>query len=104
MPCRRQHPSDRRRGGRAAGCKGKSCRWNITKSSAEGLGRGLDNAIPQLPADQADKVRDCLKPVRERLLDALLPVSSSARTNPDVDKCVNAIEVDKLSVADAASL
>jgi hypothetical protein len=47
--------------------------FNINKSSAEGLVNGLDNALSQVAADQADKVRACLLPVRERLLDVMLP-------------------------------
>ncbi len=47
--------------------------FKINKSSAEGLINGLDNAISQVAADQADKVRVCLPPVRERLLDVMLP-------------------------------
>jgi hypothetical protein len=45
----------------------------ISKSNAEGLVNGIDNALSQVAADQADKVRLCLQPVRERLLDVLLP-------------------------------
>src|SRR3954468_18254259 len=47
--------------------------FKISKSSAEGLVHGLDNALGQVAADQADKVRVCLHPVRERLLDVMLP-------------------------------
>jgi hypothetical protein len=47
--------------------------FKISKSSAEGLVNGLDNALGQVAADQADKVRACLQPVRERLLDVMLP-------------------------------
>jgi hypothetical protein len=47
--------------------------FKISKSSAEGLVNGLDNALSQVAADQADKVRVCLQPVRERLLDVMLP-------------------------------
>jgi hypothetical protein len=47
--------------------------FKINKSSAEGLVNGLDNALSRVAADQADKVRVCLQPVRERLLDVLLP-------------------------------
>ncbi len=49
--------------------------YKISKSSAEGLINGIDNALSQVAADEADKVRDCLKPVRERLLDVMLPVT-----------------------------
>src|SRR3954470_2605444 len=47
--------------------------FKVSKSSAEGLVNGLDNALSQVTADQADKVRVCLQPVRERLLDVMLP-------------------------------
>ena len=47
--------------------------FNIKKSSAEGLVDGLNDALSQVAADQADKVRACLQPVRERLLDAHAP-------------------------------
>lgn len=47
--------------------------FKINKSSAEGLVNGLDDALSQVAADQADKVRACLRPVRERLLDVMLP-------------------------------
>jgi hypothetical protein len=47
--------------------------FKIGKSNAEGLVNGLDNALGQVAADQADKVRVCLQPVRERLLDVMLP-------------------------------
>jgi hypothetical protein len=49
--------------------------FKINKSSAEGLVNGLDNALSQVAADQADKVRACLQPVRERLLDFMLPAT-----------------------------
>ena len=47
--------------------------FKVNKSSAEGLVNGIDNALSQVAADQADKVRACLQPVRERLLDVMLP-------------------------------
>jgi hypothetical protein len=47
--------------------------FKIEKSNAEGLVKGLDNALSQVAADQADKVRVCLQPVRDRLLDVMLP-------------------------------
>ena len=52
--------------------------FKINKSSAEGLVNGLDNALSQVAADQADKVRVCLQPVRERLLDVMLPVKQGS--------------------------
>src|SRR5215471_6135822 len=53
--------------------------FKIKRSRAEGLANGIDNAMSQVAADQADKVRDCLKPVRERLLDLMLPRSGEDR-------------------------
>ena len=53
-----------------------SGQYKIGSSSAEGLVNGLDNALSQVAADQADKVRVCLAPVRERLLDAMLAPGS----------------------------
>jgi hypothetical protein len=47
--------------------------FKIEKHKAEGLVQGIDNAMTQIAADQAEKVRSCLQPVRERLLDVLLP-------------------------------
>jgi hypothetical protein len=46
--------------------------FKIDKSTAEGLVNGLDDALSQVAADEADKVRACLEPVRERLLYVLL--------------------------------
>jgi hypothetical protein len=61
--------------------------FNIKKSSAEGLVDGINGAMSQVSADQADKVRACLQPVRDRLLDLMLPGgnhSSSGKTAPTV--------------------
>jgi hypothetical protein len=33
--------------------------FKISRSSAEGLSNGINNALTQVQADQADKVRDC---------------------------------------------
>jgi hypothetical protein len=55
--------------------------FKISKSSAEGLVGGIDNALTQVASDQADKVRVCLQPVRERLLDVLLPAVHSSIPN-----------------------
>jgi hypothetical protein len=57
--------------------------FKISKSSAEGLSNGINNALTQVAADQADKVRDCLKPVRDRLLDVLLPAPGGSAPNAD---------------------
>lgn len=61
--------------------------FNIKKSNAEGLVDGINGALSQVSADQADKVRACLQPVRDRLLDLMLPGSnhgSSGQTFPSV--------------------
>jgi hypothetical protein len=58
--------------------------YKINESNAEGLVKGIDNELTQVAADQADKVRDCLRPVRERLLDVLLPLKPE--TTPDEAK------------------
>src|ERR1700730_5083751 len=58
--------------------------FKINKSSAEGLVNGLDNALSQVAADQADKVRTCLQPVRERLLDVMLPVKQQGAAGQSV--------------------
>jgi hypothetical protein len=52
--------------------------FTVSRSSAEGLVHGLDNALGQVAADQADKVRACLQPVRERLLDVMLPAKQGS--------------------------
>ena len=54
--------------------------FKVTKSTAEGLVNGIDNALSQVAADQADKVRACLQPVRERLLDVMLPPAKQGAT------------------------
>jgi len=58
--------------------------FKISKSSAEGLVNGLDDALSQVTADQADKVRACLQPVRERLLDVMLPPKRQGSTGQTV--------------------
>ena len=58
--------------------------FKISKSSAEGLVNGLDNALGQVAADQADKVRICLQPVRERLLDVMLPQKSEGSSGQTI--------------------
>ena len=47
--------------------------FKINKSNAEGLVGGIDSAMSQIAADEADKMRACLEPVRKRLLDVMLP-------------------------------
>jgi hypothetical protein len=39
--------------------------FNVSKATAEGLVKGIDGALTQYAAAQADSVRECLKPVRE---------------------------------------
>jgi hypothetical protein len=64
--------------------------FKISKSSAEGLVHGLDNALSQVAADQADKVRVCLQPVRERLLDVMLPPKKQgSQTDAPTAVCAN---------------
>ena len=59
--------------------------FKVSKSSAEGLVNGIDDALSQVAADQADKVRACLQPVRERLLDVMLPPQKQGLDGPDGD-------------------
>jgi hypothetical protein len=56
--------------------------FKINKSKAEGLVEGINNAMNQVAADQADKVRTCLQPVRERLLDIMLPLRPNSSPTP----------------------
>lgn len=58
--------------------------FKVSKSSAEGLVNGIDNALSQVAADEADKVRACLQPVRERLLDVMLPPNKQGATDQSV--------------------
>jgi hypothetical protein len=55
---------------------------HVTKSQAEGLVNGIDNAISQIAANEIDKVRDCMKPVRERLIDILFPPQTAPLPPP----------------------
>jgi len=64
--------------------------FTVSKSSAEGLVHGLDNALGRVAADQADKVRACLQPVRERLLDVMLPPNKQGgQANSPTAVCAN---------------
>jgi hypothetical protein len=56
--------------------------FRISKSNAEGLVSAINNALTQVTADQADKLRDCLKPVRDKLLDVLLPLPGEPTIDP----------------------
>lgn len=81
--------------------------FRITKSNAEGLVNGIDSALNRVAADEADKVRDCLKPVRERVLEIILPLphpppkqpsstngSSSNHTTPEKEQKNAAVSID----------
>jgi hypothetical protein len=65
-----------------------SGQFTISESSAEGLVNGLDNALSTVAADQADKVRECLGPVRKRLLDILVPLGKTELDAPAKKKLV----------------
>lgn len=54
--------------------------FNVQKSRVEGLVEGINNALSQVAADEADKVRACLEPVRTRLLEIMLPLPPGQRT------------------------
>jgi hypothetical protein len=72
----------------------------MNKSSAMGLVNGLNNALSQLAADQADKVRACLQPVRDRLLDAMLPLPpNKAEANVEISDVATSYD-GKLTVLD----
>jgi hypothetical protein len=53
--------------------------YKINHYNAEGLAEGINNAMTQVAAGEADKVRECLRPVRERVLNILLPDNSPQR-------------------------
>src|SRR5208282_799133 len=42
--------------------------FNIAKSNVDGVVSGINNSVPQLPTDQANKVRGCLLSLRDELL------------------------------------
>jgi hypothetical protein len=63
--------------------------FRFTESTAEGLVNGIDNAITQVAATEADKVRDCLKPVRDRLLDIYFGPSQSQREQEGLESMVS---------------
>ena len=44
----------------------------LTREEWSGLIGGISKDMTQLQADQADKVRDCMAPVRERLMNKIL--------------------------------
>jgi hypothetical protein len=58
--------------------------FKISKSTAEGLVNGIDSALTQVAADQADKVRSCLQPVRDRILNILLPASNISTSKQSI--------------------
>lgn len=53
----------------------------VERSKVEGLVGGIDSSLTEVAADQASQVRACLQPLRERLLDIMLPIS------PTIDPC-----------------
>lgn len=55
--------------------------FRIDKSEVEGLVEGINNALTEVAAGQASEVRDCLRPVRERLLEILLPLQQGSGTS-----------------------
>jgi hypothetical protein len=74
--------------------------FNVKRSSAESLVDGINTALSQVAADQADKVRACLQPVRDWLLDVMLPDSihgSSGQTAPSVNQTTHG--PDSLAIA-----
>jgi hypothetical protein len=63
--------------------------FKVSRSDVEGLVNGIDNALSQVAANEADKVRDCLTPVKDRLLNILLPQPSPVQIQPSPTKCNN---------------
>lgn len=47
--------------------------YEFNTQEAAGLAQGINNALTQLAADQADKARKCLEPLREALLSYIFP-------------------------------
>jgi hypothetical protein len=47
--------------------------YKVNRSTAQGLVHGIDSALTQVAADQADKVRACLGPVRAAVQEILFP-------------------------------
>jgi transcription initiation factor IIF auxiliary subunit len=60
---------------------GVTSAYRVARYNTEGLVSGISNALTQIAADQADKVRDCLAPVRARLLTILLPISPNTNVS-----------------------
>ena len=58
--------------------------FKINMSSAESLVNGLDSVLSQVAADQADKVRACLQPAQEKLLNLVLPLKKRGTTSQSV--------------------
>jgi hypothetical protein len=74
--------------------------FKVSKTNAEGLVDGLNNALGAVAAEEADKVRTCLQPVRERLLDLMLPSKKSSRSDdPAFDTPEKHSETNKTRVA-----
>jgi hypothetical protein len=58
--------------------------FKINASSAQSLVNGLDSVRSQVAVDQADKVRACLQPVQESLLNLMLPPKTQGTTSQSV--------------------
>lgn len=56
--------------------------FHVDKSQAEGLVNGIDESIGQIAANEVDKVRECLKPVRERVINILFPPQATPSAPP----------------------
>jgi hypothetical protein len=72
--------------------------FKVDKKSAEGLVDGINSAMSAVQADQADKVRACLQPVRERLLDVLLPSQRSLQTPTPLPAPISKAEAGALAL------
>jgi hypothetical protein len=60
--------------------------FTVSKSNAEGLVNGIDNALTQVAANQADQVRTCLAPLRARIIEVWFPAPAPAAPKPIVEK------------------
>jgi hypothetical protein len=72
--------------------------FKINKSKVEGLVEGINNAMSQVAADQADKVRACLQPLRDRLLDIMLPPRPKTSSTPS-SQASSAVKISGVEVA-----
>jgi hypothetical protein len=84
----------------------------VKHSEWKGLVGGINNALTQIAATEADKVRKCLEPVRERVLEILFPSRKKAAnvaegvpnpegtTSPDYNEHNPNPEVDLIALSD----